>query len=339
MKKGLKKMPCFCLRPYTDMELVHFICGHVVHAECASQHMVYRLNEGSLMACPICNTGGEAQGQIFLNIEEEDAEKVLIQNPHLFESLRSHHQALLQGQGQMQAPMLQNPVPENENNDNQNNHDDFYHDFNGDDDDMDDDDGDHDGDADDESESSMDASDHYIEREMDHCNIPRLGVRVQVNEEGVLLVPIPTEIMSDSDDDDNYVEDFTIPSLALGLRVHSDTMTFSTRPWTRLQGQMNGQPGNNEPNDQNNRDDDDSMDEGDDEGDAPEIYVEQMGYCDIARLGIRLQTNNQGVQLSPIPTEIMSDSDDEEVLNFTVPTLVLGLRVDSHTMTFSNIQN
>lgn len=68
-------MPCFCLGAYNSNNTVRFVCGHIVHAECASRHIAVRLGNESDPSCPMCNNPGEAQGPAILDIGEEDVEQ------------------------------------------------------------------------------------------------------------------------------------------------------------------------------------------------------------------------------------------------------------------------
>lgn len=194
-------MPCLiCFDAYNGGNhggnLARFACGHIMHADCANQHIVWRFQIGGIPSCPVCNTMGLVQGPAFLNIDEEDVQHFLINNPRVFHDLVNRNRALLLQQqiritaqrvnALQHGAQLQNGQANNN------------------------------GDA------------HTQSYEIPHYN---LGMRIDNN--GIFFSPMAPENLeeddeeSESEDDDDEPDVFVLGNLALVMQIDADNIIFT----------------------------------------------------------------------------------------------------------------
>lgn len=174
------------------------------------------MNFGSSSAtCPHCNSEAQVRGRIYLNIDEEDVEYFLVNNPRIFADLVNRHQNILHPE----EARRQNPTLLQCAND---------------------------------MRETINTMEHVIQQFADHAppnrrnndnnynsdyfELPRLGLNMRVDQRGMLfsLLPPDSDIEDNNnnneDDNNNHEDVFEIPTLGLSMNVNARAMTFARIP-------------------------------------------------------------------------------------------------------------
>lgn len=180
-------MPCFCLEPYQNMNLVGFRCGHVVHQVCARKNNAVRRPNHLRPSCPICNRVGRYQ--IFQDLVNRH--RILLPAQNIAEPTANQSSQLNQDQNSDPNP---EPNPNHQANDHANDHPN-------------------------DNINESDESDREYE-------IPRMGIGLTVRENSLVLTTIPTEIVSDSDSGDDHPDIFNVGPINMNMRVDARSILF-----------------------------------------------------------------------------------------------------------------